>query len=300
MDMISCRNLLIYLEPQIQQRLIALFHFALNEEGCLVLGSSETIGRRRICSNRFPKNGGFTDGWAPRAAFGRTLRFFRQMPVARSRPRTIGPLVRPPQLAELTQRLLLAEYAPAAALVNQSGQVQYFFGQRCGFWRQPTGEPTRDLLALARTGLHSRLKSAMQRAIAEQAVIVVDDAYLQREGTHQRVKLTVRPVSSVRHGPGLFLVTFEDLAQGPAAAGALAAPDHTADHGDRARIGHDAGRLHSTIEELEASNDDLKAANEEMTAMNEELQSVNEELETSREELQSLKRRVDHRQRPIG
>jgi two-component system CheB/CheR fusion protein len=298
LDLISCRNVLIYFEPELQRKVLTLLHFALHPEGYLFLGPSETVGRpadqfepvsrkwriyRRIGPSH-PERMEF-----PVLPLGEPHEGAGQLP---------GPVARRPvHLGDLTHRLLLEDYAVAAVLVNQSFEVLYFHGPTVRYLEQPSGEPTRDLLALAREGLRTRLRSALHQAAREHQRVTARNVRLRRDGAYHLVRLTVKPVETVRAPEGLLLVIFEDEPEGGSESPPVAAeaPPAGGEPAEESLIRHleyelqaTKEDLQSTIEELETSNEELKATNEEMMSMNEELQSANEELETSKEELQSL------------
>jgi two-component system CheB/CheR fusion protein len=295
LDLISCRNLLIYLEPDVQKKVVTLFHFALNEGGFLLLGSSETIGRQTDLFETLSKK------W----------RMFRRIGPARPE-RVDFPIVattevrgtarRPTRAAggppidfgEVTRRLLLEHFAPAAVLINRKYEILYYFGPCTRYLELPTGQPTHDLSLMAREGLRTRLRGAVHRALREGASVLLTGVQVQRNGSHYPVRVTVRPVQAPKAAEGLLLITFEDEAPSarPPSPSGPGGPGEPADEPTLRQLESElrATRedLQGTIEELESSNEELKASNEEVMSMNEELQSANEELETSKEELQSL------------
>jgi two-component system, chemotaxis family, CheB/CheR fusion protein len=292
LDLVSCRNMLIYLEPEIQKKIILLFHFALNEHGYLFLGPSETIGRhvdlfepvdkkwriyRRIGPARlerldFPLA-------APSARSGKTA----SPPGAADKRRALS-------FAEITHNFLLLHYAPAAVLISRRGEILYYFGATNRYLEHPSGEPTRDLHVLAREELRSKLRTAIHKVSRENQSVAETGIRLKRNGAWASVNLTVQPVQSAQAPDGLLLVTFQDerAEAAPAPIGAASETDDSLVRQLEYELKASREDLQSTIEELESSNEELKAANEEVMSMNEELQSGNEELETSKEELQSL------------
>jgi two-component system, chemotaxis family, CheB/CheR fusion protein len=282
LDLISCRNLMIYLELAVQQRLFPLFHFALKEGGYLVLGSSETVGRQN-------------DLFEPVA---KKLRIFRRIPSARrdaELPLLVGgpapspePLPAPhTPLAETMRRILLDAFGPAAVLVNVGGEVLSFYGSTTEYLEFPSGEPSRDLISLLRSGLRSKARVCMQKALREQTRVEAH-GHVRRGGAYVPCRIAAIPVREPKEVRGYLLITFQDELPGKPAT-PLRAPEDasllTQLEDDLKTTRED---LQITIEELESSNEELKAANEEMMSMNEELQSANEELETSKEELQSM------------
>jgi two-component system CheB/CheR fusion protein len=291
LDLVSCRNLLIYLEPEVQQKLLQLFHFSLNEGGYLILGPSESIGRQTELFLPVSKK------WR---IFHRvhTERLTRAgFPVqAGKRTNELQP-VPPPvpaqhkNLSELTRKILLEEYAPAAVVINRRYEVLHYSGPTQLYLRQPGGPPSHDLLTLALAALRSRIRAAAIKAINEETRVDVGGIRIKRAGHFVLVRLSVQPMPGKLADERLLLVVFQDEPKTDQAATAgdeQAATDEQLVRQLEYELKTSREELQSTIEELESSNEELKASNEEVMSMNEELQSTNEELETSKEELQSL------------
>ena len=288
MDLITCRNMLIYIEPEAQRRAIALFHFALREGGRLFLGSAETIGRADDLFETVSKK------WRIYRRIGPTRHDIVSFPVlgsgpaARHRPDPIAVPEPSARATEIAQRALL-DRAPAAVLTDGKARVLYFHGETVDYLQQPSGEPTRDLLAMARDGLPARLRGALQE-VTDGSEEVRFSVHVRRGENLHPVRVTVAPLPTTQHASGLVLVTFEpDAAEPVPTAFASGREDR---HGDTSALENELRstriELQGTIEQLESLNEELKAANEEATSMNEEMQSTNEELETSKEELQSF------------
>lgn len=287
LDLISCRNLLIYLEPSMQEKLITLFHFALRPGGYLFLGSAETVGARSDLFNPISRQWRI---YRHVAGAARTPSFpihAREVRIPASPHAQRLAVSRAADASTLVQRLLLDRFTPAAVLVNSRFEALYFCGQTEGFLSRPRGVPTQDVLALAREGLRSRLRSALRDAMSTHATVVVTDARIRRGAALNQVKLTVTPVGGADESNPLLLVVFEEMARAPAA---VESKDVTGPLVRQLEEELKATKddLQNTIERLGASNEDLRAANEEVVSTNEELQSINEELESSKEELQSL------------
>ncbi len=286
LDFISCRNLMIYLTREAQDRIIQMFHFALNEPGVLFLGMSETI----------------TDHEALFQPLSTKYRIYKRVDTPHGRmidfPAFQGRLVGKgfvskgvsakatgDRLSELSQRVLVAEYAPAAVLINAQSETLYFEGPTDKYLRVPSGETSRDLLAMARQGLRARLGSAIRRARQEE-VETASSATIMRDGVSVPVKIKIHPVDADK--VKLFLVTFVDE-PAPHPVPAVATTDGTSNHDHlEQELETTRADLRNTIRDFERSTEELKAINEEAMSMNEEFQSTNEELETSKEELQSL------------
>lgn len=298
LDLVSCRNLLIYLEPSVQTRLMELFHFALQEGGVLFLGTSESTNQsadlfspvskiwriyRRTGSMR-PGRGGFPI--VPAAAEGRTSHKTPSRLIADK-----GDGAR----AEIAKRILLEQFAPASILVNRRFEVQYYYGPVRDYLDYPTGEPEVELPNLALDGLKIKLRDALIRALHKNNTAEDVARSVKRNGGTVAVHVKVQPVTHPSDDGPLLLVSFRDE---PLAV----SPDTDRTSREEERTPEEKSALHqlefelqatredlqSTIEELETANEELKASNEEVMSMNEELQSSNEELKTSREELQSL------------
>jgi len=289
LDLISCRNVLIYLSPEAQQKILSLFHFALRPQGVLFLGSAESAASVSVHfepvskKHRIYRHIGTSRPGEVEFPLG--ARDAGRLPVKALAQQTAQ---RRPRFIELSQRALLEAYAPASVLVSDKHEGLYFFGPVDRYLKVAAGEVTRDVLAMAREGLRAKLRSALQRAREEHAPVTLAGAQLKRNGSPVCVAITARPVESA--GEALFLVSFvEGPAVEAAPTGLVEAP------ADVSRVAQleqelEATRadLQSAIRDLEIANEEQKAINEEAMSVNEEFQSTNEELETSKEELQSL------------
>jgi len=311
LDLVVCRNLLIYLGNEAQQRVLRLFHFALRDDGILFLGGSESIGaledrfepinkkqrlyrrvgRERMADLDFPLGIGPL-GIGPLGLDEGAYRF-----LPRPGP---SPSPRPGNPGDLARRALLERFAPPSVLVNRHFECLYFSGPTDRFLQLAEGEPNGDLLALARPGLRSRLRAALQRAGHEQTEVTISKVPLHRADDRAddgaTVTLVVQPVAT--DGEPLYLVSFIDESPGesaivaPIAGSGAGTADGT---GDDARLSELERELEATREELSSATQNLELASEEQKAfyeeamsVHEEFQSTNEELEISKEELQSL------------
>jgi PAS domain S-box-containing protein len=308
LDIISCRNLLIYLEPEMQERILNLLHFGLREGGALFLGSSETVGgaeelyelidkRARLYRRVGPTRHGQLDFPLPhtirgagQSALAASAAAAEQGRLAAERRLGAGR----PSIALITQRTLLDQHVRAAVTVDRDNRVLYFHGDTRSFLQHPSGEPTRDLMILVRDGLRGSVRVAIHRCAAEQKAVTVLDGWLEMaEGRFARVSVTASAVSGEDPGsPDYFVVSFEELDEsrgGPPGSGnGNGNGDAEAAAETETELRRVRDELQTTIEELQTSNEELKASHEEVTSINEELQSSNEELETSKEEMQSL------------
>ncbi|MFT3771931.1 MAG: chemotaxis protein CheB [Minicystis sp.] len=294
-DLISCRNLLIYLEPELQKRLMQLFHAVLNPGGCLFLGASETVGEAAELFGHIDKKWKLYEKKAvpTHPLIGvTTLHQLNEGTALPARPVEHAlESVPPPGIGELTARLLLESYAPACVVVDEQYDILYFQGRTSRYLEMPAGEPHLNVLKMARDEVARELRTALHRAHKEAGEVVRDRVTVTDDGAVRFLRLRVKPFRGPRPSPHLFLVAFEDLGAAPEAS---AAPGHDSNPADprvaelERKLASMKESLQSTVEEVETSNEELRSTNEELQSANEELQSTNEELETSKEELQSV------------
>jgi two-component system CheB/CheR fusion protein len=290
LDIVSCRNLLIYLEPEVQRRLMSLLHFGLREGGTLLLGTSETISgaeelfepidkHARIFRRVGPTRHGMVDFPLPHG-----MEKTSTGDGTRSESRTGAR----PSVSTLTTRALLEHHMPAAVTVDRDFRIIYFQGNTDLFLTQPRGEATRDLFSMARENVRGAVRTALHRAAAENAPVTVLDGFLEtKEGVRQRIAVTASPLDA-KLAPDFYVVSFQERGEAaPAAPPGLKRGNGEVLSAD-AELVRVRDELQSAVEELQTGNEELKASHEEVVSMNEELQSTNEELETSREEMQSL------------
>ena len=296
-DLLSCRNLLIYLTPELQKRLLPLFHYALSPGGFLFLGSAESVGEFKdlfsTVDNKWKVFARKESSAAPMALTGFPSTTSTRVPAgartgAERRQRVEMTL---PQVA---QQLVVETVAPPAVLVNDRGDMLYLT-RRTGKYLEPAvGKANMNILAMAREGLRTDLGMALRRAVADDREITVRGLRVKTNGKTQTIHLTVRPLHEPDVVSGLFLVVFEEATRAyarkaGAKAGAGDAEGHLLTTAEvEKELAQAKEQLHSTVQDMEASEEELKSANEELQSLNEELQSTNEELTTSKEELQSL------------
>ncbi len=300
LDLVTCRNLLIYLEPETQQRILSVFHFALKPRGYLLLGPSETIGRQNELFETISSK------WRVFRRTETSSRRLKELPAPKSpgetsqfQPSMDTNRTKLADVERLTEQLLLRG-APAAVLINRRHEIVNYRGPTRDYLEHPDGPPQHDLMKLAMEGLRHKLREAIAMADREQVKVLVDDARVKRDGKYWPVKFTVEPVIE-EPSRGLMLITFEERDGNDSRvrrSGSLPSTLLTSEgtSGDSTvlvqqleqELKHTRADLQNTIEEQESANEELKAANEEVMSMNEELQSTNEELESSKEELQSV------------
>lgn len=292
LDLLSCRNLLIYLAPEVQKKLMPLFHYSLCPGGLLFLGSAETIGAD---SNLFVSLEGKS------RIFRRAETGVRPAPVELPSAFASGASALPEvrrlpdlgvSLQSLADQLILQRYAPPAVLVNDQGDILYVSGRTGKYLEPAAGKANWNLFAMAREGLRYELAGAFQRALRQSAGVTLHNLQLATNGGQQSVEVTVQRLDDAGPLHGLVMITFNDVAATlPATPAGRLASAH-AHHARRAELEQALLRVRAearaTHEEMQTAQEELRSANEELQSTNEELQSTNEELTTSKEEMQSL------------
>lgn len=297
LDLISCRNVLIYLDNVLQKKVLPIFHYALRPTGYLVLGSSEAVvsfaeyfspaDRLQKIYRKNPHGNRLLVDFSSANASLHRLRPFEGIP----EPDGGGPRTDPQREAD---RLALAEYVPSGVLVDGNFEVIQYRGETGAYLKPAPGHPSHNLMRMAREGLLSGIRSAVEAAQAQKAPVRSDPIHVTEGSSDHVVTLFVTPVRVPQTEKTYFLILFESAAEHD--GGSSRRPgDPSAKPTDgeqeifRLRQELDATKsyLQAIIEEQEATNEELKAANEEILSSNEELQSTNEELQTAKEEIQS-------------
>ncbi len=294
LDLVSCRNLLIYFGPDVQSQVIPTFHYALRPGGYLFLGTSENVSQfSELFTPLDKKNRVFRSREdAPnRARVPLVVSGLRPAPFPMSTgsnpSRSLGGIA----LRHAVEGQVLDRYAPAHVVVNRDGDIVYYSGHTGKYLEAMVGAPSRQLLTMAKKGLRLDLRTVLREAIETEKQAGREGIAVEAEGNRiQMVDLSAEPLSESNSEDRLFLVVFRDV--GPAlsreeAVQRATAPDEAALHLER-ELRETRERLQSLIEEYETALEELKSSNEELVSVNEELQSTNEELEASKEELQSV------------
>jgi Methylase of chemotaxis methyl-accepting proteins len=297
LDLLSCRNVLIYMDIELQKRLLPLFHYALNPGGALFLGSAESIG-------------GFTDLFSPLdskwklykreesvSALTYLINFPSLPPTQRNHITQSREITPPPKLLappELAQQILLEHFTPPAVLITEKGDILYVHGRTGKYLEPAAGKANMNVFAMAREGLRSELGIAIHLATTQHKDLTRKDVKVKTNGDDQIITIRVKPVSEPQVMQGLLIVTFEDVAT-PSTSyryrkrkSGLDAAQNLMHEELQRELKHTRAQLLTTIEEMRVSQEELTSNNEELQSTNEELQSTNEELNTSKEELQSL------------
>jgi len=295
LDLLSCRNLMIYLEPELQNRLISLFHYALKPDGVLFLSSSESIGNHVELFSTLNRKWKFYRA-IHHAASPRAIMNSPQAWTADSGSQSPEDAIIKPKetnLAELARRVLVQCFAPASVITDLKGEILYIHGETGRYLRPAPGQATLNVVDMAREGLELELRAAIRAAASEGTATLNRVVQVKSNGgfTTLSLSLSVRPQPNQDGSQNLLLVSFQDIPDSAVKPGRKRTPK-PAERNRIEELERDLAYLkeshQAAIEEQQASNEELKSTNEEMQSTNEELQSTNEELETSKEELQSV------------
>lgn len=298
LDLISCRNVLIYLGPALQKRILPLFHYALRERGFLLLGTSETVGAVADLFSEFDRQRRI---YTRRSVPSRLVFDVGSSQLVPTRNRTPGVpavvrSVREVDALREADRLLLARCAPPSVLIDESMEILQFRGNTGSFLAPAPGTPSNNLRSMARDGLLPDLTEALEEANARSAPVLKEGLRVELDGRDIDVGIEIVPILSRTSSQRSFLVLFHQVAAADATSSSVPRPadDALATGVERRRIvqlerelAAVKDYLRASVEEREAAGEELRAANEELLSGNEELQSTNEELQTAHEELQA-------------
>lgn len=292
LDLLSCRNLLIYLAPELQKKLLPLFHYSLNPGGILLLGNAETVGH-------------FSDLFATAnikaRIFRRTESLVQPEPIefpSSFAPALIGgkgggPVQKPHlNFQAQAEQLIQRRYAPPTVIVNEQGNVLYISSQTGKYLEPAVGKANLNIFAMAREGLRYELGAAFQKALRQDGPVTLHGLKIGTNGGPQFADVTVERMAEAEPLAGLVTIIFRDIVapaetKSPPAKGKRPVSTLRLAESER-ELQQTHAELVNTREEMLTSQEELKSANEEMQSTNEEMQSTNEELTTSKEEMQSL------------
>jgi len=287
LDMLSCRNLLIYLTPELQKKVLPLFHYSLNPGGFLFLGNAETVGT-------------FTNLFTPLAGKTRLYRrsdfYLTTEPVEfpttfiAAKHTTVMPQKPTANLQTLADQLLLQTYSPAAVLTNDKGDILYISGRTGKYLEAAAGKADWNIFAMAREGLSYELRSAFQKALRQNETIKLENISVGTNGAKQLVNVTIQPLNRPNALQGMVMIIFTDIAviSQTKTTGKLRGREVARMAEQERELERTRHEVQSLREEMQTSQEELKSSNEELQSTNEEIQSTNEELTTSKEEMQSM------------
>jgi two-component system, chemotaxis family, CheB/CheR fusion protein len=293
LDLVSCRNLLIYLGPLLQKRVVPTLHYALNPGGFLLLGGAESLGtfseyfapldkknriyQKKNSATRLPAHFGSPDSPHHRRAEAKAT---REVPAS--------------TVEKEVDRLLLNRFVPASIVVNEQMEIVHFRGKTGRYLEPATGQPTFSLAKMAREGLLVDLRAALTKAKKGNVAVRKTGVQVRSNGHTREITLEVSPLRRQNTGERCYVIVFQDAPPAQARGGqgkAKASKAKTSGSRDSAHLKRELAetreQFQTLIEEHETVSEEFKAANEEVLSANEELQSTNEELETAKEELQS-------------
>ena len=294
LDILVCRNLLIYLTQELQKKLLPLFHYSLNPGGALFLGSAETVGiynelfvptdvKARIYRRMEPGVGSKPIEFP--AAF---------VALTPEGPGAVKAEKSAPNIQVTADEIVLRKYAPAAVLVNSKGDILYISGRTGKYLEPAMGKANWNILAMAREGLHYELATNLQKAVRMQDTLLLKGVRVRTNGSEVIVDVTIQPLTEPDQLKGMVMIVFNDVAVQPAAVTRRRTKSPSVQDARKSLLTLEPElqslkeELQNTREEMQTSQEELKSANEELQSTNEELQSTNEELTTSKEEMQSM------------
>ena len=293
LDMISCRNLLIYINPSIQQKIFKIFNYALNPKGLLFLGNSESLGESANLFSTIDRKFKLFTNKAVNSVLPLEFDEYTTEPL-KQKENTSSLKINQLNvgIGEITEKLLLTKYAPACAIINKKGDAIYFSGNTEKYLKPLQGKASLNITELAREGLAAGLRNTIDKARKSNKEVESNNLMVRTNGIIQTLKLIVKPITQFDLDENYFMVIFEDQNETEIANITSKNENKNETFTEILALEQELIStkefLQSTIEELEGSNQELKTSYEELQSANEELQSSNEELETSKEELQSM------------
>jgi two-component system CheB/CheR fusion protein len=291
-DILSCRNLLIYLDPELQSKVLKLFFYSLNTQGIMLLGSSESLG---TISHLFkPVDSGLkiyrrsADAMLP-DLFNFPSSYSRNKPEHMEKH---SPAIPGRNIQELADQMLLQHFAPPGLLVNEEGDIIYITGRTGKYLEPASGKANMNVFAMLREGLRNEFPAAFNQAIRKKGSVVLRNLQVGTNGGKQKLNITIQWIDKPEPLKNMVMIVFSDVTEvhdlkimGKRGKGSLNSSRET-ELETELQSTHE--KMQSTVEEMQASQEELKSANEELQSANEELQSTNEELTSSKEEMQSL------------
>jgi two-component system, chemotaxis family, CheB/CheR fusion protein len=291
-DFLSCRNLLIYMDVELQKKLLGLFFYSLNPEGTMILGSSETLGThgylftpidsklkifKRGMNKTLPELLDFP------SSFSRTKTVYNEKPMTSNST---------PNIQSLADQLLLQHFTPAGVLVNQNGDIIYFSGHTGKYLEPSVGKANLNIFAMLREGLRNEFSSGFRKAIMYKESIIIPNLKLGVNGHTLTLNLNIQWIEKPQPLKGMLMIIFDDVSEIVSQKQIPKIVKKGSESINQSileeELQHLREEMQGTLEEMQTSQEELKSTNEELQSTNEELQSTNEELTTSKEEMQSL------------
>jgi two-component system CheB/CheR fusion protein len=292
-EILSCRNLLIYMEPELQKKMIGLFYYSLSPAGIMILGSSETLGTqshlfisldlklkiyKRAVTILVPETVDFPVNTFPRT---KTEIIDKEVPSGPAR-----------NIQTLADQLLLQHYSPAGVLVNEHGDIIYISGRTGKYLEPAVGKANMNIFAMLREGLRSEFPVAFRKAISKKEPVVLHNIRIGSNGGYQTLNVHIQWLSKPEPLNGMLMIIFTDLDEIKNTKLQALKEKKTLSNARQLELEKELKyareKIQDTLEEMQSSQEELKSTNEELQSTNEELQSTNEELMSSKEEMQSL------------
>jgi two-component system CheB/CheR fusion protein len=296
LDLICCRNLMIYLNAHLQKKILPLFHYSLKPGGLLFLGTAENLGENTNLFNTINKKWKIFERKGGQSTFHIAL----NLPIATQRIEIADmkniekneKLKQYNNISQHLEKILLEHYAPACVVINEKNEIIYIHGRTGSYLEPAPGKANLNILEMVRPSLKIKLSSAIRKAFTQQQEIYYHNLHIENNGISIDLNLRIKPLGEIEHFQKTLLVIFENVNMASSNIPKTPSPS-TEKHESQLteleqELNHTKETLQITIEELETSNEELKSSNEELQSTNEELQSTNEEIETSKEELQSV------------
>ncbi|WP_088285062.1 chemotaxis protein CheB [Ideonella sp. A 288] len=290
LDIVSCRNLMIYFGAALQKRLVPLFHYSLRSGGALFLGGSETVGRAQSLFQPLDQKSRLYWRRDNGAANGVVVFPTHRRPATRSASQEtpLAHLNTPPaNLQALADQLLLQSHSPAAVLVNDGGDIVYISGRTGRYLEPAAGKANWNIHVMARPAIRAQLAVALRTALQDKKSMELHALRLDDDAT-AAVDITVQPIVQPKALAGMAMIVFRDVPAQPNHRGRRAKASGSVDPDVTEELLRSREEINALRQEMRASQEELQAANEELQSTNEELQSANEELMTSKEEAQSM------------
>jgi two-component system CheB/CheR fusion protein len=292
LDFLTCRNLLIYMEPELQKKLLRLFYYSLNPGGIMVLGSSETLGAESYLFRPLDsklKIFRHSETAPTQDLMDFPSKFLPVRPVSHEKITPSKPIL---NIQSLADQMLLQQFSPAGVLVNENGDIIYISGHTGKYLEPAVGKANMNIFAMLREGLRNEFPVAFRKAIVKKEVVAIHNIRIGTNGNTQPLSITIQWIEKPEPLRGMVMVIFKDdkeitqikstTGKGKKSSSSLIQTELENE------LKYTREKMQDTLEEMQTSQEELKSTNEELQSTNEELQSTNEELTSSKEEMQSL------------
>jgi two-component system, chemotaxis family, CheB/CheR fusion protein len=290
-DILSCRNLLIYLDSELQKKILGLFFYSLNPNGLLLLGSSETLGSMSSYFNAIDSRSKIFRRSEKASAPDLSnfpSSYSRAKPANNDKPATV---TSSPNIQSLAEQLLLQQFSPPGVLLNQDGDILYISGRTGKYLEPAAGKANLNIFAMLREGLRHKFQVGFHQALSVKGPVLLENLKVGTNGNTQSLNINIQYIDKPGPLKATLMVIFIDIPEIPQAKKHSSTSHKTQNIKEselEKELHYTREEMQSTLEEMQTSQEELKTTNEELQSANEELQSANEELTSSKEEMQSL------------